>query len=331
MKKTGMTILGAVVFILALGMLAGCGGPQAGAPEKFPKDPISVIVAFAPGGGTDIGARLLVPLVEKELGVPVTVVNKAGGGGWVGWSEVLNGKTDGYTVAYINTPGLMAGYLNPSTKNTKGLKDFDFIANHVIDYSIIAIRPDETRFKNVKELIEYAKTHDVTGGSTGVANDEHLLMLRMNKLLGTKLIPVHTKGAGEIKSSVLGGHIDLYVGNVGDLVIEHKEKTMKIIAVAAPERSKMVPDVPTFEESGYKGLYAWASRGLAVKKGLAPERLEKITAAFGKAMNSPEHIKRMEEMGLEVKFIKGQDYAKFVKDDEEQVRSVFDLLGWDKK
>jgi len=331
-KKNWKAVLGIAVAVIVLSVLAGCGGGnQAAKQEKFPSGPITVVVGFAPGGGTDIGARLLVPLVEKELGVPVTIVNKAGSGGWVAWSEVLNGKTDGYTLTYINTPGLMAGYLNPALKNNKSLNDFDVIANHVIDYCALGIRSDEKRFSNVKELIEYAKTHEVTGCSTGIANDEHILMLRMNKLLGTKFVPVHTKGAGEGKASVLGGHIDVYVGNIGDITTAHKDKEMKIIAITAPQRSKLVPDVPTFEESGYKGLIGWASRGIAAKKGIPEDRLKKITDAFEKAINSPEHIKKMEEMGLQVSFLKGQDYMKLLKDDEDQVKSVFDLLEWNKK
>jgi len=331
-NKSWLTKLTVAILILGLIIVAGCGGSKETAKkDDYPKDPISVIVGFAPGGGTDIGARALIPLVEKELGVPMPVINKAGGGGWVGWSEVLKGKADGYTITYINTPGLMAGYLNPTLNNDKSLKDFDVIANHVIDYGVIAIRANETRFKDIKELIEYAKSHEVTGVSTGVANDEHILMLRLNKALGTKFVAVHTKGAGEGKASFMGGHIDIYVGNVGDVFIEHKAGEFKAVAVAAPQRSKLLPDVPTLDEMGYKGIYSWASRGIAAKKGIPKERLEKLVAAFEKAINNPEHIKKMEEMGLEVKFMKGKEYEDFLKSDEQQVLSVFDLLGWDKK
>ena len=320
----------AAALLASLVGLGGCDGAKPSA-EKYPKDPINVVVAFAAGGGTDIGARLLLPIVEKELGVPVTVVNKTGGGGWVGWSEVLNGKNDGYTLAYINTPGLMAGYLNPALKNERGLKDFEVIANHVIDYGVVGIRPDEKRFKTIQELVAYAKTHEVTGSSTGIAIDEHILMLRMNKLLGTKFIPVHSKGASDGKTSVMGGHVDVYFGNIGDIAVAHKDKDLTIVAVASLERSKFLPEVPTLNEIGYQGLEGWASRGLAVKKGIAPERLEKLIAAFEKAITSPEHIKRMEEMGLQVKFMKGQEYEKFLKSDEAQVTSVMDLLEWTNK
>ena len=329
-KKSALMCLFTGITMILL-VVAGCGGGGKPQQEKFPTGPISVIVAFAPGGATDLGARLLVPVVEKELGVPVTIVNKAGSGGWVGWSELLRTNADGYTIAYINTPGLMAGYLNPTLKNTKSLNDFDVIANHVLDYSAIAILPNDKRFKDIKGLIEYAKTHDVTAVSTGVANDEHIAMLRMNKLIGTRFVPVHTKGAGDGKSSVMGGHIDVFFGNVGDVTVGHQDKELKVVAVLSPERSRFLPDVPTLDEAGYKGIYIWASRGLAARKGIPKERLDKITAAFEKAINDPEHIKKMDSMGLQVKFMKGQEYEKFLKSDEDVMRSVFDLLGWEPK
>ena len=264
-KKSALMCLFTGITMILL-VVAGCGGGGKPQQEKFPTGPISVIVAFAPGGATDLGARLLVPVVEKELGVPVTIVNKAGSGGWVGWSELLRTNADGYTIAYINTPGLMAGYLNPTLKNTKSLNDFDVIANHVLDYSAIAILPNDKRFKDIKGLIEYAKTHDVTAVSTGVANDEHIAMLRMNKLIGTRFVPVHTKGAGDGKSSVMGGHIDVFFGNVGDVTVGHQDKELKVVAVLSPERSRFLPDVPTLDEAGYKGIYIWASPGSSRQK-----------------------------------------------------------------
>ena len=328
--KNGQWLVVALVLITAV--VAGCGGGGQPKQEKFPTGPISVIVAFAPGGATDLGARLLAPIVEKELGVPVTIVNKSGSGGWIGWTEMLRANTDGYTIGYINTPGLMAGYLNPSLKNNNNLESFDFIANHVLDYGAIAINSKEKRFTDIKSLIEYAKTNNVTGVSTGVANDEHVAMLRLNKLLGTRFVPVHTKGAGDGKSSVMGGHIDVFFANVGDVTTAHQDKEMKVIAVMAPERSKFLPDVPTLDEAGYKGIYGWASRGIFAKKGIPKDRLDKITAAFEKAINDPAHVKKMTDMGLQVKFMKGQEYKTFLKSDEDLMKSVSDLLGWkDKK
>ena len=125
--------------------------------EKYPSKPITLIVPFGAGGGTDTGARILMTYVEDELGVPVTIINKTGGTGWVGWSELLKSDPDGYTLAHINTPTLMTGYLNPQLKRSNTIHDFELIANHVLDYGAIAIRIDEKKFSNLDELISFAK------------------------------------------------------------------------------------------------------------------------------------------------------------------------------
>lgn len=317
---------------LVLVLVAGCGGSSTTPAKKdqYPSKPINVIVSFAAGGGTDLGARVLLPFVEKNLGGTMNVVNKPGGGGWVGWTELLNGEANGYTIAYINTPNLMTGYLNPEYKRTKTTADFDLIANHVVDYGAIAINSKETRFTNLKELIEYAKKNEVTGSTTGVGSDDHIAMLKINKALGTKLIPVHTKGASDGKAGVMGGHIDLWVANVGEVTVPHKNKELKVIAVMAPQRSKFLPEVQIFDDLGTKGVYSWSARGLAAKKGFPKEMLDKLVDAFEKGMKDPAQIKKMEEMGLEVKFMKGDEYRNFLKSEEDGVKGVFDLLGWKK-
>ncbi len=327
-KKVTFLCLGLCLLLL---IIAGCGGGSTPAKkDQYPSKPVNVIVSFAAGGGTDLGARVLLPFVEKNLGGTMNVVNKPGGGGWVGWTELLNGEANGYTIAYVNTPNLMTGYLNPEYKRTKTTADFDLIANHVVDYGAIAINIKETRFTNLKELIEYAKKNEVTGSTTGVASDDHIAMLRVNKALGTKFVAVHTKGASDGKAGVMGGHIDLYVANVGEVTVPHKNKELKVIAVMAPQRSKFLPDVPTFDEVGTKGIYSWSARGIAAKKGLPKDVLDKLVNAFEAGMKDPAQVKKMEEMGLEVKFMKGDEYRNFLKSEEDGVKQVFDLLGWKK-
>ena len=98
----------------------------------------------------------------------------------------------------------------------------------------------------------------------------------------------------------------------------------------APQRSKFLPDVQIFDDIGAKGIYSWSARGIAAKKGLPKEVLAKLVDAFEKGMKDPAQIKKMEEMGLEVKFMKGEEYSKFLKSEEDGVKEVADLLGWKK-
>ncbi|MDK2822830.1 MAG: hypothetical protein PWQ67_646 [Clostridia bacterium] len=331
-----------VICLFALSILAGCGAgtntpaekdeskeaPKEIKKEEYPKKGITVIVSYSAGGGTDTGARILLPHVEKELGVPLTVVNKPGGGGWVGWNELLNAEADGYTIGYINTPNLMTGYLNPAMKRDKTIDDFTLIGNHVLDYGAIAVKADDDRFQTIDDLIEYAKKNEVTTTSTGMGSDDHIAALKVNDSVGTKFVPVHGKGASHGKAGVLGGHIDVFFANVGEATVPHKNGEMRVLAIMAPERSKFLPDIPTLEEKGYGKIYSWSARGLAAPPGLPQDKLDKLIAAFEKAMDAPEHVKKMEDMGLLVKWMKGEEYKKFLKEDEASVIKVRDLLGW---
>ncbi len=296
--------------------------------EKYPEKPISVIISFSAGGNTDVGARILFPFVEKELGVPLTIINKPGGGGWVGWTSLVNAKTDGQTIGYINTPNLITGYMDPKYKRDKTLEDFDLIANHVTDYGVISINKDEKRFSNIKELVEFAKKNVLTASTTGASGDDPIALMKMNKKYATKFEPVHTSGTAQQRAALQGGHVDVSFSNVGDTNIAHKNGELKIIAVMAPKRSKFIPEVPTLEESGYTGVISWSARGIAAPKGMDPKQLEILKAAFIKGLSHPEHLKKMEEMGLMVDIVTGNDYRKMMKEEEDGLKELKSLLGW---
>ncbi|GAB7387021.1 tripartite tricarboxylate transporter substrate binding protein [Bacillaceae bacterium] len=299
---------------------------QSGEGSDYPNKPITLIVAYAAGGGTDVGARILVPYLEKELGVPVNVVNKPGGGGWIGWNELANAEPDGYTIGYINTPNFMTGYLDPQYKREHNLESFIPIANHVTDPGVIAIRNDEKRFSNIQELIEYAKQNELTTTSTGVGSDDHLAALKLNDKFGTKLKPVHNGGAAESRTAVLGGHVDLLFANAGEVFQMHKDGEVKIIAVMAEERSPFLPDVPTMKESGFD-VVSGSARGIAAPKGVDPEKIEILRAALEKGIKNEEQGKKMAGMGLQVDYKEGEEYKNMLVQDEKGVIELRHLLG----
>lgn len=296
--------------------------------DTYPEKPVSAIISYGAGGNTDVGARILFPNVEKELGASLTIINKPGGGGWVGWTNLVNAKSDGYTIGYINTPNLITGYLNPSLKRDKNLDDFDLIANHVTDYGVISINKDEKRFNTISELVEYAKSNTLTVSTTGANGDDHIAMLKMNQKFGTQFVPVHTKGSANQRAAIQGGHVDVGFSNVGDTNNAHKGGELKVLAIMASERSKFLEDVPTLAESGFPGVFSWSARGIAAPKGLAPEQLELLRKSFIKGMENPEHLKKMEEMGLMVDIKTGDDYKKMLMDEEAGVLGLKSILGW---
>lgn len=322
-------LLVAVMLVVSVAM-AACGkdATQEGkADADFPKKPITLIVPWSAGGGSDTGARLLQPYLEDELGVTVNVVNKTGGGGWVGWNELANAKPDGYTIGLANSPHIITGYMNPTLKRDKSLDDFVGLGMHVIDPDILAIRKDEDRFSTIEELVAYAKDHKLTVTATGEGTDEHLVILSFNKKYGTQLEAVHFDGAAESRAAVLGGHVDLLIANAGEVLSLYKDKEINVVGVAAAKRSQFMEDVPTFEESGFE-IYQESSRGLIAPKGLDSEVLAKLQTALEKAVTNEEHIQKMADLGYGVNYENGEDYMSILKKDEEAVKDLKDLLGW---
>lgn len=321
MKTTkAISILSCLVFPMAFATSSGA--------DSYPERPISTIISFGAGGNTDVGARILFPAVERDLEVPLNIINRPGGGGWVGWTQLLNASNDGYTLGYINTPNLITGYLDPQYRRNIDLNDFELIANHVTDYGVISINKNETRFKNIEELISYAQSNMLTASTTGANGDDHIAMLKMNHHYDTQFVPVHTTGTAEQRAAILGGHVDVNFSNVGDTNIAHRNGDLKIIAVMAPERSDFIPDVPTLEELGYSGVISWSARGIAAPKGIDSVQLERLQEAFVKGMQDPEHLAKMEEMGLMVDIRTGDAYREMLEEEEQGVRSLENLLGW---
>ncbi|WP_248928408.1 tripartite tricarboxylate transporter substrate binding protein [Paenibacillus hamazuiensis] len=337
-KKISMAVALILMFVLVI----GCAQKETGSNSKqqtnagassakkteYPTKPITLIVSYAAGGGTDLGARLLTPYLEKELGVPVVVENKPGGGGWVGWAEMLGAKPDGYTLGYVNAPAVFAGYLNPSAKRKETIDNFELIMNHVIDPGVIAVRADDKRFSNVKDLIEFAKKNELSANANGVGTENHIAALQMNKELGTKLRSVQFSGSAESITSVIGGHVDVLFAKVGEVLEPMKAGQIKILAVMTPERVPQLPDVPTLKESIGSNIEYHSLRGIAGPKGMDPQIVAKLQDAFEKAMKNPEHEKKMSDMGLKVDGTKGEAFKQLLKKEEASMVEVKGLLGW---
>lgn len=295
--------------------------------NTFPNKPITLVVSFAAGGGTDLGARILAPYLEDELGVPVVVENKPGGGGWIGYADLIKAKPDGYTIGYLNTPGLITGYLNPTTNRDENLDNFEYLASHVLDAGVLAVRADDDRFNTIEDLVEYAKSNPVTATTNGVASGNHIASLQLNEQLGTKINPVHFDGTAEAFTAVLGGHVDVFVAKVGEAVEPVNEGQIKVLGVMMKERVPQFPDVPTLTETVGE-VVNYSSRGIGAPKGIDPETVKILQDALEKAINNEEHIAKMEELGLNVDLLIGEDYKNMLLEEEKTVSSIKSVLGW---
>jgi tripartite-type tricarboxylate transporter receptor subunit TctC len=312
-----------ICFVTAVALsLATFAAP---AQAQYPERNITLIVPYAAGGGTDVTARMLARDLEAELGKPVTVENRAGGGGWVGWGALAQAKPDGYTIGYLNVPSMYAGYLDPQYKRSETLESFTPLMNHVLDYNIWAVKADSP-FKSVKDVIEAAKkTPDsISVSAVGAGSGGHLAALSIQSENGIKLLIVHHKGMIPAKTAVLGGHLQVLSANVSDVAEEVEAGTLRVLGVMAPERLRFLPSAPTFKEQGFNQVWS-ASRGIAAPAGLPPDVQTKLTAALEKTVTSKEHQAKAEQLSLEPRVIKGDEYKKFLKDNEASTKK---LMGW---
>ncbi len=318
-KRMGLSATG--IAALAVAVLAASGTAQA----QYPERGLTLIVPYGAGGGTDITARLLAKDLEPVLGKPVTVENRAGGGGWVGWGALAAARPDGYMLGYLNVPSMYAGYLDRQYNRRESLESFTPLMNHVIDYNVWAVKADSP-FKTLKDVIEAAKkapdTITITG--FGAGGDDHIAILGVQGETGTRFVVVHHKSTAEGKTQVLGGHVQVLAANVSEIAEEVKAGQVRMLGVMATERSRFLPNAPTFKEQGLNQVWS-VTRGIAGPAGLPKEAETKLVAALEQVLNSKEHQQKAEQLSLEPKVIKGEDYRKFLKTNEQDTKK---LMGW---
>ena len=294
-------------------------------PADWPKKAIQMIIPWDAGGGTDVGFRMLAPVMEKTLGQPIEVVNKPGAGSQVGLTELAKAKPDGYTIGNISGPSAQTIYLDPERKAVFTLDDFALIGLHVFDPGIITVAAN-SKYKSLKDVVEDARANPekVKVSTTGILGDDHLAILQLQKLTGVKFAIVHFTGAAPAKTALLGGHTDVAFNNVSEWLAEYKNGTARPIAVMDEQRSKFYPDIPTAVEQGYK-LFSSSSRGLAAPKGTPKEIVNYISYAMEQAMKDPEIVQKMDSSGLTQRYMNPEQFTKYMKDFEEQVKPLMEL------
>lgn len=302
--------------------------PAAAAPPKpadWPKRSVQLIVPWDAGGSTDVGMRLLAPLMEKTLGTTIEVVNRPGAGSQVGVAELARAKPDGYTIGNTSAPAVITIYLDPERKATFTWDDFAPIGLHVFDPGVMAV-PVDSKYKTLKDLVDDAKANPekVKAGTTGILGDDHLAILALERLTGVKFAVVHFTGGAPQTAALLGGHIDVGFDNVGTYAKLDKQGKTRTLAVMDNQRNKFLPDVPTAEEQGFK-VYSSSSRGLSAPKGTPKEIVAYLSYAMEQAMKDPELNKKMDEAGLTQRYMNPEQFDKYWREFEAQVKPLVEL------
>lgn len=273
----------------------------------YPEKPINVIVPWGAGGDSDLTTRIWADAVEKELGVPVVVINKPGGGGIVGTSFVARAKKDGYTL--INA-GLSNMLITPNFSKTP--YSFDSFAPilKMTSVPLAVVVAEDSPYTTFDQFVAAAKNKTLTQGSWGASSSGTIQANIIAEQMGYKVKYVHAKGAADSMVSVVGGHIDSAVSfppAFGPHV-----KADRARALVMNQKMDAFPGVPTFAEYGIKGSFeGWS--GVFAPAGVPQDVLDKLTAATAKAMKDPKVLAAYQNIGAVVDFRHGQQWISDMK------------------
>ena len=297
--------------VAAIVLAAATGAAQA--QQDFPTKPIQLMVAFPAGGSTDIAARIVASIAEKALGQPIVIVNRGGAGGQIGWTEMVRQRPDGYYIGFINLPATNTVILDPERKAIFTEKDFTPIINQVLDPGVIWVKADGP-YKTVQDLLDAAKKSpgSLRAATTGILSDDHLAILMTEEAApGAKFRLVHLEGGAAQFKEIMAGNIDVAFDNVGSIVKRVQSGEVRALAVMDDVRSKFLPDVPTMKELGFPTVISSSTRGVAGPKGMPAPLVAKLRDVLKKAMEDPDHVKKLEDQGLAIKIMVGEEYEKY--------------------
>ena len=311
---------------VAAGATSFAGSAQA---QEYPRRSLQIIVAAAAGGPTDIGARILGSILEKDIGQSVVIVNKPGAGAQLGLTELARSRPDGYTLGMVHMPGTNTIILDPERKAIFTPDSFILLVNQVFDAGVIWVKADSP-FKSLADLVEAARKtpNTISACTTGILSDDHLAIMMLEKAANIKFRIVHFDSAAQQFTAILGGHVDVAVDNVGSVRKRAMSGEVRVLAVTDTRRSKLMPDSPTTAEQGYPTVVSSSTRGVAVPKGTPPAVVAYLVAALKKAMENPEHIRKMEDVCLELRVMTGDEYTQYFSKLHKQAQHY---IEWAKK
>jgi tripartite-type tricarboxylate transporter receptor subunit TctC len=302
---------------------AAPAAPKVNYPEKGKA--ITLLVPFAAGGSTDLATRVLAPMLEKDLGVPVQVVNKAGATNQVAAQDLVISKPDGYTFLMFAIPTTLITYLDPERQATYGRKDFLPVATAFADGLGIVVKADSP-FKTLKDVVDAAKAKpgEVTVSTAGLKGLNHLGALAFEQVAGVKFTYVHFNSGTEAITAALGDHVQVATATLGNVRSQVKSGAVRVLGIMDSQPNDLLPGAPTLDSQGYK-VYAAAGYIVTAQKDTPKEIASIMDAAVKKATTSDEFKQKISEIGMSPKYMNAEQAAAYWTEQENWTKPLLAL------
>ena len=295
--------------ILVLALTAWPGGLSA---QTFPERPIHLIVPAAPGGPTDLPARLVSQILPK-LGQPTVVENRAGAGGAIGARSVAVATADGYSLLVGNTSVLAVIPAVSAGAGYDPAKNFSPVAKLSESYQILVV-PASSPFKTVRELVDYAKQHPgkLNVAHTGAGGLPHLTVELFKARAGIDVVGVPYKSGGESVTAVLAGQVDATIEGITILLPLIRDGKLRALAVTSRARTPLAPDLPTMIEAGISDYEVTTFNGVVAPAGTPADIVARLNGAINDGMQAPDMQERLKKLGAISRANTPAEFAAFI-------------------
>jgi tripartite-type tricarboxylate transporter receptor subunit TctC len=290
--------------LLGAALIAAVQAPalaQAQGQQAWPNKPVTLLVPFPPGGTSDLIARTLSTKLQKTLGGTFIVENKAGAGGTVGSTGVKRAPADGYTLLVTSLGPLVIGPHLIKGVAYDALKDFDYITVAVQAPNVLAV-PASSPHKSLADVLAFQKTHPgkMSFASAGNGSSDHLTAELFWQQTGTSGLHIPYRGGAPAMSDLLGAQVDASFMNINTGMTNIRAGKLRVLAITSAKRSPLLPEVPTLDELGVKGVTVYSWQAVAAPKGLPADIKAKLHEAIVAGLNDPAVKPKLLDLGFEV-------------------------------
>ncbi len=276
------------ILALALALCLVFALAAAASADWAPNGPVTMIVAYKAGNGTDNTARILAKYAEKYVGQTIVIENVDGGKGSIGWSQLAAADPDGMTIGFINLPNFNSSIVQEL--GTYTIDDFIPICNHVTETSIVVVRADDDRFNTLEDLVAYCKENDTSASTNGAQASNHIGAQALANSADFFYIDIPQGNTADELLSLRGGEADWCVVKVADIASMMSEVKVLGAFATEPLKEEGFENVPLLKDLGYYPDWLGSSRMIAAPAGVSQEVIDFYANAFKQAMEDPEYL-----------------------------------------